>query len=75
LDKAVEEKKLKAQMLQQESQVKALQTELDDLTEQLKEKEQNFRSNEVKIKEMRRQLPKKLLKPLDQKYHKILTQQ
>lgn len=75
MDKAVEEKKLKAQMLQQESQVKALQTELDDLTEQLKEKEQNFRSNEVKIKEMRRQLPKKLLKPLDQKYHKILTQQ
>jgi len=45
--------------------VKTLQSELDDLNGQLKEKELQFRSNEIKIKEMRRQLPAKVLKPLD----------
>ena len=35
---------------------------------QIKERDQEFRINELKIKELRRQLPAKALKPLEQKY-------
>lgn len=75
LDKNVEEKRLKAQLMTQESQRKSLQTDLDGLNIQLKDKEQHYRSNEHKIKDMRRQLPAKVLKPLDQKFHKMSNQQ
>ena len=71
LDKLTEEKRLKNQLARQENQVKELQSELDGLNGQLKEKEQQFRTNEIKIRDMRRQLPAKVLKPLDQKFHKM----
>ena len=74
IDKADEEKRLKNQMIKQENLMKALQSDLDGLDQQLKEKDQEYRSNETKIKEMRRQLPAKVLKPLDQRYHKINSQ-
>ena len=74
IDKADEEKRLKNQMIKQENLMKALQSDLDGLDQQLKEKDQEYRSNETKIKEMRRQLPAKVLKPLDQRYHKINNQ-
>jgi hypothetical protein len=34
---------------------------------QIKEKDQEFRLNELKIRELRRQLPARVLKPLDAK--------
>ena len=71
VDKVSEEKRLKGQLAAQEGQVKHLQADLDGLNEQLKEKELEYRSNEIRIKEMRRQLPAKVLKPLDQRFHKI----
>ena len=71
MDKVAEEKRLKAQLSLQENQVKTLQDDLDGLNQQLKDKEHEHRGNEVKIKELRRQLPAKVLKPLDQKYHKL----
>ena len=74
VDKATEEKRLKSQLNNQENQVKHLQTDLDGLNDQLKDKEMEFRTNETKIRELRRQLPAKVLKPLDQKFHKINNQ-
>ena len=62
-----EEKRLKAQVGQQEGQVKALQAELNQLNAQVKERDQEYRLNELKIKELRRQLPAKVLKPIDSK--------
>jgi chromosome segregation ATPase len=64
-EKVVEEKKLKAQIQQQEQQIKALQNELNILNLQIKEKDQEYRLNELKIRELRRQLPAKVLKPLE----------
>ena len=53
-EKIVEEKKLKAQIQQQEQQIKALQNELNILNLQIKEKDQEYRLNELKIRELRR---------------------
>ena len=53
-EKIVEEKKLKAQIQQQEHQIKALQNELNILNLQIKEKDQEYRLNELKIRELRR---------------------
>ena len=38
---------------------------------QVKEKDQEYRLNELKIKELRRQLPAKVLKPIDEKTAKF----
>ena len=40
---------------------------MSNVTQQVKEKDQEYRLNELKIKELRRQLPAKVLKPLDKK--------
>lgn len=40
---------------------------MGELNVQIKEREQEYRINELKIKELRRQLPAKVLKPLDAK--------
>ena len=64
-EKVQEEKKLKDQVKVQDSQIKQLQIELSMLTQQVKEKDQEYRLNELKIKELRRQLPSKVLKPID----------
>ena len=47
--------------------MKALQSELNQLNTQVKERDQEYRLNELKIKELRRQLPAKVLKPIDSK--------
>lgn len=47
--------------------MKALQAELNQLNAQVKERDQEYRLNELKIKELRRQLPAKVLKPIDSK--------
>ena len=52
----------------QEAQVKSLQHELNLLNLQIKEKDQEYRLNELKMKELRRQLPARILKPIDDKY-------
>ena len=51
----------------QEEAIKALQGELAEATQQVKEKDQEYRLNELKIKELRRQIPAKVLKPIDQR--------
>ena len=38
----------------QEESIKALQAELAEVTQQVKEKDQEYRLNELKIKELRR---------------------
>ena len=45
--------------------MKLLQDELAEVTKHVKEKDQEYRLNELKIKELRRQLPSKVLKPID----------
>lgn len=52
--------------------MKSLQSELNGLNQQIKDKDQEYRLNELKIKELRRQLPAKVLKPLDAKYNKAV---
>ena len=42
-----------------------MQNELNILNLQIKEKDQEYRLNELKIRELRRQLPAKVLKPLE----------
>ena len=55
----------------QEVHIRALQTELANVNAQVKEKDQEYRLNELKIKELRRQLPAKVLKPIDEKTAKF----
>ena len=67
-EKLAEEKKLKLQVLLHENKVQELQGELNGLNLQVKQRDHEYRLNEMKIKELRRQLPSKVLKPLDQKF-------
>lgn len=66
-DKLKEERKHKEVIKAQEVELKNLQVELQNVTQHVKEKDQEYRLNELKIKELRRQLPQKILKPLDLK--------
>jgi len=66
-EKLIEEKKLKERVKGQEESIRALQSELAEVSQQVKEKDQEYRLNELKIKELRRQIPAKVLKPIDQR--------
>jgi len=70
-EKVVEEKKYKSQITQQDQNIKQLQHDLTLVNLQIKEKDQEYRLNELKIRELRRQVPARVLKPLDAKNNKI----
>ena len=71
-EKQGEEAKLRMQISKQDQLIKQLQNELSHLTSQIKDKDQEYRSNELKIKELRRQLPQRLLKPIDAKFKQTI---
>ena len=68
-----EEKRLKQEIQKNEGGVKNLTDQLNALNSTLKQQDHQYRMNEIKIREMRRQLPAKVLKPLDQKFSQLMT--
>jgi len=64
-EKNVEEKRLRQEVSAYDQKMKGMEHELNILSIQLKEKEQECRLNDLKIRELKRHIPHKALKPID----------
>ena len=63
-DKLISERKYKSAMQKLDSQMKGLAREMEILHVRLKEKDQEVKLNDIKIKELKKQVPNTKLKPL-----------
>lgn len=72
-EKATEEKRLNSEIAKNEKKISTLKHEHDLVTLQVKEKDQEFRINELKIRELKRQLPQKIRKMLEEKEKEIMS--
>jgi predicted nucleic acid-binding Zn-ribbon protein len=60
-----EEKQLKEQLKSQEESISELKKELEGVQQQVKDKEQEYRINDLKIRDLKRQMPAQLFRTVD----------
>ena len=65
MDKVAKEREYKREIAKQEQQIQQLKYELKKIEIESKEKDQEYRLNELKIRELRRQIPHRTVKPVD----------